>query len=671
MTSKPASQIVIPVQPPPTETPRGDLPLPGGLTNIPSSGFPVEAMHLLHNGPPMYMASLDGRLIYVNQQYRRLQRVMAEKRAGFLATDSVPAFPIPEIVREVAASGRTIRREDVVENASETEFFSSQHFPVRDERGSLVAIGGVYQNASREARAWLETVAARDRFRDVARLVLDWIWETDPAFNFTYLSPRIMDALKLHPRHLQGTSLFALGRFTAAGVTPDGRAPVTGAEAGANPAPFPDRNMRSSFRDALFEIVSRDGEVRLFLMSGLPMFDERTGAFKGFRGTARDITGEMDVRRTAEQSQRRLADTIENISEALALRDSRARLNLCNSKFRDIFRDIADAVTIKTPFAHILAAARNAGLVTSPKDALEGWIAQAAPGCRLPEPLEIHLSDGRWLKIAESPSTKGGVLTMLSDITEIKRREEALIAAKLDAERASHSKGEFLANMSHELRTPLNAIIGFSEIMRTETFGPLGSSRYLDYIKDIHDSSRHLLGVINDILDISKSEAGKLQLNEEDVDLIGEIRSTTRLFTEQAMEGRITLKLDLPKSLPRVWADARKIKQVLLNLISNAIKFTPAGGTVSVQLARDEANGDVILAVADTGIGIEERDVEKVFSAFGQVENSLSRRHEGTGLGLPLSLALVEIHGGQIKLQSKVGVGTTVTVRLPASRLRV
>ncbi len=645
------------------------MPAPAGLTAIPSSGFPVEAMHLLHNGPPMYMASLDGRLIYANQQYRRLQRVMAEKRAGFLAIDSMPAFPITEIIREIAASGRTIRREDVIENTSETEFFSSQHFPVRDDRGSLVAIGGVYQNATREARAWLETLAARDRFRDVARLVLDWVWETDPAFNFTYVSARIMDVLKLHPRHLQGTSLFTLGRFKAAGVTPDGQIPGHD-QSDANAAPLPDRNMRSSFRDALFEIVSKDGEVQLFLMSGLPMFDERTGAFKGFRGTARDITAEMEVRRTAEQSQRRLADTIENISEGLALRDSRSRLNLCNSKFREIFRDIADAVTIKTPFAHILAAARDAGLVASPKEALDQWIAQAAPGSRLPAPLEIQLSDGRWLKINESRSTKGGVLTMLSDITEIKCREEALIAAKLDAERASHSKGEFLANMSHELRTPLNAIIGFSEIMLTETFGPLGSRRYLEYIKDIHDSSRHLLGVINDILDISKNEAGKLQLNEEDVDLIGEIRSTARLFAEQAMEGRIALKLDLPKALPRVWADARKIKQVLLNLISNAVKFTPAGGTVSVRLFRESASGDVIVAITDTGIGIEERDVEKVFSAFGQVENSMSRRHEGTGLGLPLSLALVEIHGGKIALQSKVGAGTTVTVRLPASRVR-
>jgi signal transduction histidine kinase len=669
MTSKPSSQIVVALQLPSAETQHGDAQLPGGLTNIPSSGFPIEAMHLLHNGPPMYMASLDGRLIYANQQYRRLQRIMAEKRAGFMATDGVPAFPIAEIIREIAATGRTIGREDVIESTSETEFFSSQHFPMRDDRGIMVAIGGVYQNASREAQAWLETLAARDRFRDVARLVLDWIWETDPTFNFVYVSPRIMDVLKLHPRHLQGTSLFTLGRFKAAGVTSDGKIPDID-QSDANPAPLPDRNMRSSFRDALFEIVSKDGEVRLFLMSGLPMFDERTGAFKGFRGTARDITADMDVRRMAEQSQRRLADTIENVSEGLALRDSRGRLNLCNSKFREIFRDIADAVTIKTPFAHILAAARNAGLVVSPEDALEQWIAQAAAGCRLPAPLEIQLSDGRWLKINESRSTKGGVLTMLSDITEIKCREEALIAAKLDAEHASHSKGEFLANMSHELRTPLNAIIGFSEIMLTETFGPLGSPRYHGYIKDIHDSSRHLLGVINDILDISKSEAGKLQLNEEDVDFIGEIRSTARLFTEQALQGQVALKLELPKALPRVWADARKIKQVLLNLISNAVKFTPAGGTVSVRLFQESVGGDVLVAVSDTGIGIEEKDVEKVFSAFGQVENSLTRRHEGTGLGLPLSLALVEIHGGEIRLQSKVGVGTTVTMRLPASRLR-
>jgi signal transduction histidine kinase len=627
------------------------------------AALPPEAVHLLNNGPPMYMASLDGRLIYTNQQYHHLQHLTAVRRAGILAAEMVPAFPIADIIQEIIADGRTIRREDVVETATDAEFFTSQHHPVRDERGSIIAVAGVYQNATREAQAWTETLAARDRFRDVARLVLDWIWETDPAFNFTYVSPRIIEILKLHPRQLQNTSLFALGRFKP---NEDGaRMPRTDSAAA-----LPNRDTRTAFRDVPFEIPGHEGETRLFLMSGLPTFDEKSGAFRGYRGTARDITVETQVRYQAERSSRRLAETIENISEGLALRDSRASLNLCNSKFREFFAPIADTMMTKMAFGRFLALVKEAGIIAGPADAFDTWCAESAPGGMLAGPLELHLADGRWIKVTESRSVKGGVITVLSDITDLKRREEALMAAKHLAERASRSKGEFLANMSHELRTPLNAVIGFSEIMRAETFGPLGNARYMDYIKDIHDSSRHLLGVINDILDISKSEAGKLQLNEATTDLLDEIRGAARLFGEQAHEERLTIRFDLPPALPLVWADARKIKQVLLNLLSNAVKFTPAGGTVTIGARQDGTNGDIIMTVADTGIGIAPQDMDKVFSTFGQVENSLSRRHEGTGLGLPLSRALVEIHGGTLALDSQPGRGTTVTVRLPASRLR-
>lgn len=628
--------------------------------------LPPETKYLFDNGPPMYVASLDGRIKYANRQYRHLQRMMAEKRDGLHANDGIPAFPLAEIISEIATRGGTIRREDAMDSPTGTEFYRSQHYPTRDDCGNIAGVVGIYQNATPEAQAWLETLTARDRVRDAARLVLDWIWETDPGFNFTYVSPHIKDVLNLLPSHVLGTSLFALGNFKTAARYASVRNPDDGAAS----QPCPDQNTRTPFRDALFEISGPARGRRLFLMSGLPIFDERTGMFRGFRGTARDITADMEMRRKAEQSQRRLADTIENISEGLALRGSRAQLHLYNSKFHEFFAPIADALTLKTAFVQILDVAKQAGIVTEPADALDTWRAHAGPGRRLTSPLEMRLSNGRWIKITESHSTKGGVISILSDITEIKLREEALIVAKQAAECAGRAKGEFLANMSHELRTPLNAIIGFSDIIGAETFGPIGNLRYQEFIKDIHDSGRHLLGVINDILDLSKSVAGKLTLNEEDVDLIGEIHRATRLFSEQAEKCQVALHLDFPPSLPPIWADARKIKQVMLNLISNALKFTPAGGSILVSARQETASGDVIVAVADTGIGIDEKDFEKVLSPFGQVENGMSRHHAGTGLGLPLSADLVKLHGGELKLQSKVGFGTTVIVLLPASRLK-
>ena len=263
----------------------------------------------------------------------------------------------------------------------------------------------------------------------------------------------------------------------------------------------------------------------------------------------------------------------------------------------------------------------------------------------------------------------GGIVSIVSDITETHEREDTLRNAKELAEQGSRSKSEFLANMSHELRTPLNAIIGFSQIMRAETLGPIGSPRYIEYLNDIIESSEHLLGVINDILDVAKSEAGKIDLYEELVDIGAEVLLTGRLFAEQATEAGVTLIAEPSRGLPKLWSDQRKIRQILLNLVSNAIKFTPNGGRVSVTIELG-ADGGLVLAVTDTGIGIRKEDVARAMAPFGQVESSLSRRYEGTGLGLPLTQALVERHGGRLVLDSEPGKGTRVAAYFPAERVR-
>jgi signal transduction histidine kinase len=250
---------------------------------------------------------------------------------------------------------------------------------------------------------------------------------------------------------------------------------------------------------------------------------------------------------------------------------------------------------------------------------------------------------------------------------ERKRAHMQLLEAKEKAEFANRAKSEFLANMSHELRTPLNAIIGFAEVMESEVMGPIGATCYKDYARDIRTSGVHLLEIIGDILDLSKIEAGKVDMQEAAVELPRVVAACLTLIGERAKTAEVYLWNHTPPDLPRVMADERKLKQILINLLSNAVKFTPPGGHVTLTVRVDAS--EISIAVADTGIGIAPADIERVLTPFMQVDNSLSRRFEGTGLGLPLADSLTRLHGGTLTLASELGQGTTVTISLPANRI--
>ena len=287
---------------------------------------------------------------------------------------------------------------------------------------------------------------------------------------------------------------------------------------------------------------------------------------------------------------------------------------------------------------------------------------------RAEEKLAVVLENFEKLVAERSAQLRLSNEELKREIAERKRTEEALLAAKEAAELANRSKSEFLANMSHELRTPLNAIIGFSEMIKTATFGPVGSPKYREYATDIYGSGQHLLNVITDILDISKIEAGKLELHEEPVDVPEAVESCLMLVNERAENAGLTLEIEIADDLPPLRADERKLKQILINLLSNAVKFTPEGGTVTTRVWYHRDDG-YVFQVADTGIGIAPDDIPKVLAPFGQVDSTLARKYEGTGLGLPLTKSLVEMHGGSFDLQSEPGVGTTVTARFPAGRI--
>ncbi len=282
--------------------------------------------------------------------------------------------------------------------------------------------------------------------------------------------------------------------------------------------------------------------------------------------------------------------------------------------------------------------------------------------------------DGRvvWLSINGTPVFENGKFLGYrgtgSDITRQREMENQLTALKEEAERANMSKSEFLANMSHELRTPLNAVVGYSDALKREMFGSLGSERNTDALAMIHQAGTHLAELINDILDISRIETGSIEIQEDEVSLANIVAEVIVMVQRNAKDRQISIETDLPADLPLLLADRLRLKQVLLNLLNNAVKFTPNGGRICVSSAID-INGDLSLEVTDTGIGVRDEDIPLILEPFGQVANAMSREHGGAGLGLPICRSLIELHGGELAFESDFGKGSRVRATFPAARV--
>ncbi|MCW4113884.1 ATP-binding protein [Aurantimonas sp. MSK8Z-1] len=502
------------------------------------------------------------------------------------------------------------------------------------------------------------------------------LWDWDLARGRMYWSRSMYEMLGMTPRE----GVLSFGDVAPLLHPDDGSLYDVARAVAAGKIKFLDRSFRMMRADGSFVWLRARAEVMRSAENELHLI-----------GIAVDVSEQQALARSTDEANDRLQHAVENISETFVLLDSRNQLVLCNSKYQEVFGLAPENVRPGTPYDELMATARKPiemRTLTNPS---------FVEGQRVSEAL---LPDGRWLQISERRTIDGGLVSIGTDITQLKVHQERLsdserrltatisdlsisrrdaeakafqlsqmndsyILEKERAESANRAKTTFLANMSHELRTPLNAIIGFSEIMREASFGPLGCDKYTEYADDIHQSGHYLLKLINDILDMSKIEAGRLILSPEDLDL-GEILGEALKIVEIAAEQKdLTLRCDCAPTL-RAVADRRATKQILLNLLANAVKFTDAGGSVVIRAKT--VGSAAVFTVADTGIGIPKASLKTLGRPFEQVENELTRTNKGTGLGLAIARSLVELHGGAIRIASEVDKGTIVSLRMPLAR---
>ena len=490
--------------------------------------------------------------------------------------------------------------------------------------------------------------ASEQRFRDIAEAASDWLWEAGPDLRFRYVSKRFAELSGLPAELLLGRNPAEL--FTPA--SPD--------QPDLTAGPMHDRR---AFHDVGLRL-DWNGERRWMLLSGKPVTD-MAGQFAGYRGTGSDVT----ERRGQEQA-----------SAALRLRHELILHSLGEGVFG---LDSEGRFTFVNPAAQELLGWRNEEVLEKPAQALlapepDGALApESGPG--LPRRFRAGVfrrKDGTALPVEfvlapviEAGDTTGAVIAF-RDITEQRRAAAELTAAKERAEASTRAKSNFLAHISHELRTPLNSIVGFADVMRQEFFGPIGNDRYRDYVNDIGHSAAHLGELIEDLVDLARIEAGRLELEEKssDVSLLAE--EVLSMVRAQAQKAGCSLQNNVPGNLPPVSLDPTRFKQVLLNLLTNAVKFTPAGGRVAV-MAEMEPDGGLLVRVSDTGCGMTEDQVETITRPFGQNASGTRSELTGAGLGLPLAKQLMELHGGGMTIASQPNRGTVINLRLPPVRIGV
>ena len=514
----------------------------------------------------------------------------------------------------------------------------------------LIAITAIAVRRWRKISA--DYAVAQARHQTFITTASDWLWETDAEHRFVWFSDNAPERfVKRLPVSKRRTEL-AVGSM----------------ENEQWQQHLADLQAHRPFNDFIYQARGSEDEIVAVRVSGTPIFDS-LGRFAGYRGTACNLTKAWRSGQGMSGRDEMLRKALEHIHTPIMVLDPSLNILVWNEQMERLFDLPAGLVEVGRPIRDII-------LFQAKRGDLEGDASEENVDriLRTMPPLgpEVVIAPRPWGKVIEVhrrivPDL--GYVMSYVDITERLKNETRLRDAMQEAHAANRAKSTFLANMSHELRTPLNAIIGFAEIMEGQLFGPLGGERYVEYVRDIKDSGSHLLDVINDILDLSKIEAGRIELVEEEVAVDRILIAAERLVRDRAARGGLNLVRACPPTMPRIYADTRFLRQMLLNLLSNAIKFTDEGGTITLA-AEVRPSGEVTLTVQDTGIGMDPEELPIALAPFGQLDNAYSRKFEGTGLGLPLVKSMAEMHGGRLEIETAPGHGTRADIVIPLDRVR-
>lgn len=615
---------------------------------------------LTHSPSSIAVRDIDGKYLLVNDAY---ERAFGKSRDDIIGK-TVEDVLTPQFAEEsaqfdavVLTTGQPLIHEHSATFEWGQGMMLAVRFPVRDADGDIIGIGGIGTDVTETHRVRESLQIQQDRYERATQAAQVGVWEWNLLTGDIYVAPNLEEMLGCTPdEHI--THINDWYARLEPGQQTDIEKKVAEFLAGE----------RHEEDISMYSIRTPGGRTRWFETRSLPVV-ESNGKVMRLIGTDTEITLRRQAEQHAKDRETLLNSILENLPVGILIKDKELRYQSANKTFLDWYGATIEDIKGKK-FKETKGFQEDNDYNQVNKQELE-----VLESGKIVERLSArNFFDGKQhvVRVTKFPiyDEKGSISKIGSvsvDLTKQVMIQEELEAANKRLDAANRAKSEFLAHMSHELRTPLNSVIGFSEMVHTETLGPIYNKTYVQYAGYIQQSASHLLDVINDILDISKIEAGELELDEMATDLNDVISEALTLASQRAIGKNLTVTSDISDDLPMLFVDDRMIKQVLVNLLSNAVKFTPDGGSVVVS-AKCDPDHQILVSVRDTGIGIAEKDIPRAMQPFEQVRRSAKLSHGGTGLGLSLSKKLVELHGANMFINSELGVGTTVTIMFPAIR---
>lgn len=615
---------------------------------------------LAHSPAAIAVRDLDGKYLLINDAYERAFGKPRELIIGYTTKDVLPADfadKTAEFDAMVLTSDEPLIHEHAAPLARGEGMLLSVRFPVRDPDGDIVGIGSIGTDVTETHRVRQSLQIQQDRYERATQAARVGVWEWNLLTGEIYVAPNLQRMLGCTEdqeiKHID--DWYARLEPGQKEVIEQKIAEFLAGE-------------RHEEEVSTYSIRMPGGGIRWFESRSLPVVEEN-GKVMRLIGTDTEITLRRQIEKHARDREALLNAILDNLPVGILIKDRELRFESANKTYLDWYGVEFDQIKGKH-FDEI-----NGFQVDNDYKEVLNQEEEVLKTGQIVERLSSRKFDdgeAHVVRITKFPirNEYGNVTRIGSvsvDLTEQVKIQKELEATNERLDAANRAKSEFLAHMSHELRTPLNSVIGFSEMMKTETLGPIENPTYIDYAGYIQDSASHLLAVINDILDISKIEAGEFELEESSVNLELLVTDSMMLASQRALGKNLDVTSEVASDLPKLQCDERMIKQVLVNLLSNAIKFTPDGGAIVVS-AKCDPDRSILLSVRDTGIGMSDKDIPRALQPFEQVRQSSRLTHSGTGLGLSLSKKLVELHGAEMFIKSELGVGTAVTVMFPDAR---